>query len=919
MTESESMPHNPFRSIRVFVSSRCGDSGRFDAMRQRLADRLESTSVFQAYLWERGGASSMRAKEGYISEINDSDICIVVIDNADGVPQGVRNEVDHILRTNKRALFIFCNELSDEKTDVQGMLEGPEGLIYKTVNRMDDVPEVAYRFLQEDVLLLYRKWCNHDVDWVVDAYNPAPAVSAARLPKAAVSSLPGLREVFGKLVFGGEIEQEPIEGLDTAVTQLAKAMYLDLNVEEYDASDLVKVANSLLPKEYAEIVETRWVGICRYLNGQIEWAQNKLDEALDLAKSRELASWFVNDILIDLRNISSNTKSFDWMDGKYQKQLTNANEDVVYPLLDRAVSEAYEVVEKDRVKEGLQGFSTFTIGDNAMRFFDSICKSFAVAACFGSLTHLSLTLSRLRYVVYYLCQKYQDANLNASLLKLSIVCGKRGEAERTLQALNNMYFDSDSESAKGIINFCTKYRCMNTSEIAPFEAFGVLGLYLQDADFSIVSADFVQRVERSLANIDQWEPKPASIFRAMKSNANRLQLAWMIDVATRAVNTGYYFWQKEALAFLRDADIDLSLLDARMLNRLLDALRVLASSSCDGNMHSFVCDAAVVISASADVETLRRLDEIVAALPDGDRRHYKDVCGSECNDSGMANLIERGIEHILADNERQGVGGAFFYGASYHIVSVERIKSMAEPSLDLGRRLYSASMGTLASATYDCGGKINACEAMCRLLQFFGRSDLGQQKETEALLADIPALVQCHSVGKETKLLLNLWIDALSLLAGNTDTADFCTSLARCYRADYYTQVGAGNVISCLCQNDGRMDIPASLHGFLFAYACYLAKSYHFQLNLRGLQLLSMFVSAGDYRVPAAQALFDGYARQSPRGKIEIIDSIPLIREVDSEMADELCARVLRDNTTIAVDYLRKSGYVSATIDEGHH
>lgn len=102
-----SLKSNSFRSIRVFISSSCGDKGRFDEMREKLASLLDETMVFSVYTWEREGASSSCAGDNYIAELNDSDIAVVVVDNSVGVTSGVQKEIDQIRKTNKRALFYF--------------------------------------------------------------------------------------------------------------------------------------------------------------------------------------------------------------------------------------------------------------------------------------------------------------------------------------------------------------------------------------------------------------------------------------------------------------------------------------------------------------------------------------------------------------------------------------------------------------------------------------------------------------------------------------------------------------------------------------------------------------------------------------------------------------------------------------------
>lgn len=875
-------------------------------MRKKLAELLDSSGVFAAYLWERGGASSLLAKDAYIGDLNDSDLCVVVIDNADGVPHGVQVEVDHILQVKKRALFYFCTEFSNDKTSVQRMLDGPEGYTYKTVERMDQVPERVFRDLQEDVLVLYRRWCNHDVEPSGVLRENMPVVSTAQLPKTALSSLVGLREVIGKLVFGGEAEHEPLEGLDAEAAKLAKALYSDMNIDEYDPDSLISVAQNLLPEPYALVVKQRWRGNCWYLKGRVAEALSILEEAMEIAKSVGLEPWFVNDILIDLRNISSENSDALVIESKYQKQLTDNNGEVVYPLLDRAVSDSLESIEQDRIKEGLQSYTSYTIGDNALRFIDPICKAFAIAACFGSLTHIAITVKRLRHLVFYLCTKYQDANLNASLLKLSIICGKRGDADKTIQSFNNLRFDSDSESAEKVFNFCARYHCLNDSGIAVFEAFGVTGYYLSAADFARAAAVFVQRAEQALIGSDPWEPKPVSVFDAMRRNANRLSLPWMVDFAQRAIESSRYFWQNEALRFISRAQIDFGDIENSQLERLLNAIEELAGSTVDSVPRDCICDIAIAISEDADQKLCDQLNRIVALLPEFLQSHYRSVAGNACNDASMAYLVDRDITCILKENETQGKNEVFFGGLNHHVIAARRIEHMDNPSLDLGRRLYSASLGTLVSEDYDCTGKVHACEAMCRLLHLFGNDVIDDARTKELLLFDRESLLMAHSIGKESKLLLSVWINVLSFLVGVPCESSIISSIALCYKADVYTQANAGDAIAFLVRTDSAPCVPTSLQGFLFAYSCYLAKSLHFQLDIRGLKLLSAFLSNNTFRLTAAQALCDGYAGQSPRGKQIIIDTIPLIREFDDDMADGLRARVLRDSTTIAVSYLKK-------------
>ena len=110
--------------IRVFISSICGDRGRYDSLRKSLKDTIESTGIAQVYLFgDRPGTTT--AINDYTWSVEDSDVCIFIIDNKDGVPKGVQNEIDTANRNGIKALYYFCTEFSNEKTQLQLSLEGP--------------------------------------------------------------------------------------------------------------------------------------------------------------------------------------------------------------------------------------------------------------------------------------------------------------------------------------------------------------------------------------------------------------------------------------------------------------------------------------------------------------------------------------------------------------------------------------------------------------------------------------------------------------------------------------------------------------------------------------------------------------------------------------------------------------------------
>lgn len=82
-------------SLKVFISSSCGTGKeRYNKIRKELKSKIESTGFARVYLFEEDSyASTQTAEQIYLRELDDSHVCIFLIDNADGVFDGVTPEI----------------------------------------------------------------------------------------------------------------------------------------------------------------------------------------------------------------------------------------------------------------------------------------------------------------------------------------------------------------------------------------------------------------------------------------------------------------------------------------------------------------------------------------------------------------------------------------------------------------------------------------------------------------------------------------------------------------------------------------------------------------------------------------------------------------------------------------------------------
>lgn len=112
---------SPDKKIKVFISSICGVE-KYDKVRIELKGAIERTQLADVYIFEGTGASTLPAGAHYTFALEDSDICIFLIDNADGISEGVQAEIDTVRKHNIKALYYFCDENQKEKTTLEQSL-----------------------------------------------------------------------------------------------------------------------------------------------------------------------------------------------------------------------------------------------------------------------------------------------------------------------------------------------------------------------------------------------------------------------------------------------------------------------------------------------------------------------------------------------------------------------------------------------------------------------------------------------------------------------------------------------------------------------------------------------------------------------------------------------------------------------------
>ena len=305
---------SPGQKIKVFISSICGVE-KYDKVRAELKSAIEATQLADAYTFESKGASTLTAGDHYTFALEESDICIFLIDNADGIRPRVQGEIDTIKKYNIKALYYFCDENQKEKTALEQSLMGAHLAKSKTVHSFSELSKDGAQALIEDIIAIYHYYCKGRIIVRPDERDEVQEVEIAgaekyqlpTIPKATLKNVDKCRDYILKFVLGYSRskfsgEKEKSSEIDEWGLEFLQVLLEGKSIKRFNTAMYMETLKGRQEKEHYQIVCIRWQAIQAYFSGDIEKCVEYLEEALKLAKNIAQPTWVVKDILVDLRN-----------------------------------------------------------------------------------------------------------------------------------------------------------------------------------------------------------------------------------------------------------------------------------------------------------------------------------------------------------------------------------------------------------------------------------------------------------------------------------------------------------------------------------------------------------------------------------------------------------------------------------------
>ncbi|MGZ1051260.1 DUF4062 domain-containing protein, partial [Streptococcus thermophilus] len=138
-------------------------------MRKRLSKLINDSPLMNSICYEEEGSRSVKSEEFYVNHVKSCDVCLIIVDNEDGISPSVLKEIDTAKKHNKKCLYFFCTENSSDKTQLQEDKYAKEK--YSEISTFDQIPEKVIESIIGDIIYYYRYRDSDTFDYKISDIN----------------------------------------------------------------------------------------------------------------------------------------------------------------------------------------------------------------------------------------------------------------------------------------------------------------------------------------------------------------------------------------------------------------------------------------------------------------------------------------------------------------------------------------------------------------------------------------------------------------------------------------------------------------------------------------------------------------------------------------------------------------------------
>lgn len=562
--------------LRVFVSSRC--DGKYKIARRAIRKLLEATGLTEVYVYEDTPASSDNNESAFLSEIDRSDLCIIIVDNKDNISHAVLREIRRAQKNNLRLLYIFCNERKKTPTEIQKEIEAIGGQKYTVVSEFADIALAVYDSVIQDIIKIYCKkespLQNKRSEASELTVNEVFKIGSNIQQIGQLAAFPlVLKTLTAHILSEASSQKKPDESkLDSALADLLCHI---LSHSKFKKSNIEAICSEMCNtcQEYMKpILLKRFDAQKAYFSGHYNKCLKYLQEAINKAfTSRSVPNWVKNDIAIDIRHVALIIQELkNRIDSKIsgQEYIEKNPEPVYYPYLDRQIKNFNEEIINHHYTSISDSPETTRVSD-----YNSLIVHLANAYCCaetnGSILQTVMLKNRLLVLYELFCFQSKEHKLFFNYIRLAILNGNEKKIDNLIRMYNEpisiLNSNEIQEILKGIEN--TAPHMQVRSKLILITRFGY---YMDDATYHELYTELLHFIKNWIVNDNRTINLCSYISDFFITNKYRNSLtdavSFVCDVFERKLSYCDYFCFK-ILSKLDFTKMDIT--NQTRINRLL--------------------------------------------------------------------------------------------------------------------------------------------------------------------------------------------------------------------------------------------------------------------------------------------------------------------------------------------------------------
>ena len=817
---------NSNNKIKVFISSRCGGEynnfnkftsneiiisekvtneilkTNYDIVRRALKKALEETNIIQAYVFENGTSSSQEAQDDFIYELDDSDICLFLIDNfSSDLSEGVLKEIDRAKNTNKKAIYLFWNDPKRDITQIQKENTGPSGLHYtQPFYDVRDFIDKGYQSIINDIIKVYQKWCkgylisnkiedqtrllSEGIGDIEKSFSSIINIPKDSVHKNLSLTVNKLNRVNPHSSYS-EVETSPLDKITLSVLNLilGEAKFNDIHLD-----CLIKELKKIQNNDLHQFVVKRWNAISEFYKGEIDNAIDNLMEVHNEYKSSDfLPDWLITDLLIDIRYFvfvkeQSPSDQFFFI----QKEIEKTNSFYHYPLLDKFSDNIFNDLWQKNFNISTSSLFSKYFSSNE-ETFENIVNYLFTAIYYGSYTEINNTLEKYRIVLLDNVQKENNLLDKIQLLKVSILADDEDKFIKVMEAYKSSLSHATPDEILSLYRLADTKILNNRKRYWKVIIFREIGYYLCDDDYDDISNEILSFTEEWFNDDNLNMQLGNAIFKAIKHNVDRLSPTLIINLALEIFQrkcVRFYLGLFDMLNFTDVATFPDKLVN-KLLNEIKDSLDDDQISKENIGLEKFLLKI-----RKNDKDNSELVDELV-------RKHFPNffdkVYSLEVMSDNRISFIENYINDIHTRNKTQGINGKFTIYGDEPFSTIKNIIDADQHDLDEKTflDLIYTIKETLVLNSQTYAEKISAIQLLMFLRNLTLQFEYNWEETLTELKKEYKQILQAqnHLFFKHTMQTLNFYWIVFKISCGEQCVKELLESLSILNNQDDYEKL----------------------------------------------------------------------------------------------------------------------------------